>query len=129
MLIWSSGLTHSVSTHGSRENKRIRLSPFSGSDGSGSEDDAASVHAPLYSNANSPQLSQSTPNPTSSTSQLNAEPSAPVQPKARKGRRKLGAIERKEVHELRKMGACTRCWGLKMKVIFYPFLTFCSIAQ
>lgn len=37
-------------------------------------------------------------------------------PKRRKSRRKLGPDERREVHQLRKMGACTRCWGLKMKV-------------
>lgn len=49
---------------------------------------------------------------------------APVSPlrthglpkKERKGRRKLAPMERQQVHELRKMGACTRCWGLKMKV-------------
>ncbi|KAI5777357.1 hypothetical protein EDC01DRAFT_635892 [Geopyxis carbonaria] len=33
----------------------------------------------------------------------------------RKNRRRLGTVERKQVHQLRKMGACTRCWGLKMK--------------
>ncbi|KAI5801776.1 hypothetical protein DFH27DRAFT_482070 [Peziza echinospora] len=48
-----------------------------------------------------------------SPSHLNAGEYGPTKP--RKGRRKLGAAERKEVHELRKMGACTRCWGLKMK--------------
>lgn len=36
--------------------------------------------------------------------------------KERKGRRKLAPMERQQVHELRKLGACTRCWGLKMKV-------------
>ncbi|KAF8470016.1 hypothetical protein BDZ91DRAFT_792025 [Kalaharituber pfeilii] len=93
----------------SRENKRVRLSPFSGSECSSSEDETASQHAPVYSNSSSPQLSKSAPTP----GHLNVEYG--TQPKARKGRRKLGAAERKEVHELRKMGACTRCWGLKMK--------------
>lgn len=35
--------------------------------------------------------------------------------KPRKNRRKLAPLEREQVHQLRKMGACTRCWGLKMK--------------
>jgi len=34
----------------------------------------------------------------------------------RKVRRKLGPREREQVHQLRKIGACTKCWGLKMKV-------------
>jgi len=53
---------------------------------------------------------------TTSSPAAHLNPDYAPQPKARKGRRKLGAAERKEVHELRKMGACTRCWGLKMKV-------------
>ena len=40
----------------------------------------------------------------------------PVRSKVRKVRRKLEPKEREQVHQLRKIGACTKCWGLKMKV-------------
>lgn len=40
----------------------------------------------------------------------------PVRTKTRKVRRKLEPREREQVHQLRKIGACTKCWGLKMKV-------------
>jgi hypothetical protein len=40
----------------------------------------------------------------------------PTRTKTRKVRRKLEPREREQVHQLRKIGACTKCWGLKMKV-------------
>ncbi|KAL7276760.1 hypothetical protein RUND412_000225 [Rhizina undulata] len=125
-----------------RENKRVRLSPFSEYDSSSSEYDAKergatpslsdysrSPQIASHSRASSaPRTATSSPSLSNFSPDFNAGTSAPtsnpsyshlvptfVAPKRRKSRRKLDPEERKKVHQLRKMGACTRCWGLKMK--------------
>ncbi|KAA8914593.1 hypothetical protein FN846DRAFT_476527 [Sphaerosporella brunnea] len=54
-------------------------------------------------------------NPAGDT-HLVAQFPGPTRTKTRKVRRKLEPREREQVHQLRKIGACTKCWGLKMKV-------------
>lgn len=120
---------------------RTRLSPFSEYDSSSSEYDSRdrgstpafsdysrspqlSSHSRASTASSSPALGGMSPDlsavaapPTSnpSYSHLVATFAAPIN-KRRKSRRKLEPGEREKVHQLRKMGACTRCWGLKMKV-------------
>jgi hypothetical protein len=53
-------------------------------------------------------------------SHLVAQFPGPTRTKSRKVRRKLEPREREQVHQLRKIGACTKCWGLKMKVSRSP---------
>lgn len=53
------------------------------------------------------EADQDSDSDTDSTSSISKRP--------RKVRRKLAPREREQVHQLRKIGACTKCWGLKMK--------------
>lgn len=117
---------------------RVRFSPFGSEyDSSSSEYDprdrgttpALSDYSPQISSRSRANSTRSSPAPPSFSPDLGSSASsAPTSnpsyshlvatfaaPKRRKSRRKLGPDERREVHQLRKMGACTRCWGLKMK--------------
>lgn len=115
---------------------RVRFSPFSEYDSSSSEYDRGNTpplsdYSPQFSSRSRANSTRSSPAPPSFSPELGSgSASAPTSnpssyshlvatfaaPKRRKSRRKLGPDERREVHQLRKMGACTRCWGLKMKV-------------
>lgn len=121
---------------GIRRPTGVGFSPFSEYDSSSSECDRGntpplsdySPQFPSRSRANSARSSPAPPSlsPELCSSSVSARAGNPSSyshlgatfavPKRRKSRRKLGPDERKEVHQLRKMGACTRCWGLKMKV-------------
>ncbi|KAH8153801.1 uncharacterized protein LAJ45_01568 [Morchella importuna] len=112
---------------------RVRFSPFSEYDSSSSEYDrgstpALSDYSPQFTSRSRANSTRSSPTPGFSPELGPGSASAPTSnpsyshlvatfaaPKRRKSRRKLGPDERREVHQLRKMGACTRCWGLKMK--------------
>jgi len=118
----------------SRDPKRVRLSPFSEYDSSSSECDPRDwaahsdyARSPQLAAASSPNSGAYSPdsaaahqprsNPTASShGHLAAQFPGPVRTKIRKVRRKLEPQEREQVHQLRKIGACTKCWGLKMKV-------------
>lgn len=125
-----------------RDSKRARLSPFSEYESSSSDGECARSIASLSDYSRSPQLSAHSqanstrtspiiggyspvlgatpiirPRSNSYNTHLVAGFPGPVK-KIRKNRRKLAPLEREQVHQLRKMGACTRCWGLKMKVGF-----------
>lgn len=115
---------------------RVRFSPFSEYDSSSSEYDRGNTpplsdYSPQLSSRSRANSTRSSPAPPSFSPDLaSGSSSVPTNnpssyshlvatfaaPKRRKSRRKLGPDERREVHQLRKMGACTRCWGLKMKV-------------
>jgi hypothetical protein len=120
----------------SRDPKRTRLSPFSECDSSSSECDPRdwAAHSdysrsPQLGALSSPNIGAYSPdlsaaavghqprsNPTAYNHHLAAQFPGPVRTKMRKVRRKLEPREREQVHQLRKIGACTKCWGLKMKV-------------
>lgn len=114
----------------------VGFSPFSEYDSSSSECDRGNTpplsdYSPQFSSRSRANSTRSSPAPLSFSPELSSgsvsvhanNPSSHSHlvatfavPKRRKSRRKLGPDERREVHQLRKMGACTRCWGLKMKV-------------
>jgi len=123
--------------------KRTRLPPFSEYDSSSSECDPRdwSTHSD-YSRSpqlgshscggstahSSPNIGAHSPDPNAGEHVLRSNPAGythghlvaefpgPLRTKTRKVRRKLEPREREQVHQLRKIGACTKCWGLKMKV-------------
>lgn len=121
---------------GIRRPMGVGFSPFSEYDSSSSECDRGNTpplsdYSPQFSSRSRANSTRSSPAPLSFSPELGSASSSAhtgnpsshthlvatfAVPKRRKSRRKLGPDERREVHQLRKMGACTRCWGLKMKV-------------
>lgn len=128
-----------LNPYNSRETKKVRLSPCSDYESSASEYEmhdrrsapALSPHE-HYGGHKHPGIAglsmggHYSPDPIGTGSEFaprsNLGYSSPhlaasgSRRKERKGRRKLAPMERQQVHQLRKLGACTRCWGLKMKV-------------